>query len=173
LFVLLGLFAGGFFVSLGLAGRFFLTGFFTTKFFAPFRFATRFFAAIFMTAFRFAARQLDAAQRAAKGLDFALVIVLLVLGEFNEFQDFFHLFECVLEGFDDMADFVRGFADGGEVGRKILFPAWFVGRRTLGARRFNGPLFGGLLHRRRFGQVFLRDRCGWFVTNGRRRRGTD
>jgi hypothetical protein len=116
---------------------------------------TRLFTPGFRPPLLFAARQLDTAQGAAEGLDFALVIVLLVFGELYEFQDLFHLFERVFEGFDDMTDFVRRFGDRGKVWRKILFPARFVSRRTLGERRFHGPLFGSPLRRRRFGRVFL------------------
>jgi hypothetical protein len=118
--------------------------------------AAGFFTPEFRTPFGFTTRQLDAAQGTAEGLDFTLVVVLLVLGEFDEFEDFFHLLQRMFEGFDDLADFVGGFTDGG----KILFLARPVGRRTFKAGLFNGrPFHGGLFNRWRFRRFFLR--CGW------------
>jgi len=35
--------------------------------------------------------------------------VLLVFGKFDEFKNFFHLFESLFKRFDDMPDFVCGF----------------------------------------------------------------
>jgi hypothetical protein len=157
-------FAGGFFVAFGLARGFFMPGFRP-----PFRFAARFFAPVFRAPLRLTARELNSAQRAAERLDFALVVVLLVFGELDEFQNFFHLFERLFEGFNDMADFVCGFGHG----RKILLMARFIGRWPFRASRVNGPLLGSLLYGRRFGRVFLGCRCGWFVRGGYRGRGMD
>jgi len=72
------------------------------------------------------------------------------------------LFESLFERFDDMADFVCGFGNGG----KVLLLARLIGRRPFRARRMNGPFRGSLLQGRRFGKVFLGCRCGWFVRGG-------
>lgn len=156
-----GLFRMGFFVFLRLAG-----GFFAAMFLVPFLRAAGFFAPEFVTPFRLATGQLDAAQGAAERLDFALVVVFLMLGQFDEFQDLFHLLKRLLEGFHDMADFIGGFANGG----KVLFLAGPVEGRPFVTRRFDRrPFPGRRFDRRRFREFFLRRRFKRFVCGGRRR----
>ena len=174
LFVLSGLFGLGLlairlFVPFGLAGWFFLAWLFAAEFFASLRFTAWFFAPVIRAAFLFAARQLDTAQGAAERFDFALVVVLLMLGKFDKFEDFFHLLESVFERFYDMADFARGFGDGG----KVLFLARFIGGRAFDARRRrNGPFLGNLLlYSRRLRKVFrgCGGGCSSFFRSGFRR----
>jgi hypothetical protein len=160
-------FATGLFVSFGLARRFFLAGLLT-----PFRFAAGCVAPGFLAPVRFTAGELDAAQGAAERFDFALVVVLLMFSQIDEFEDFFHLLQRMLEGFHNVADFVGGFGHDG----KVLFALWSLGRAMDGIS-FNGrplhgrPLNGSLLGGGRFGHIFLRCGCGWFVGGGCRRRG--
>jgi len=56
----------------------------------------------------FAARRLDAAERAAKFLDLALVGELLALGDFDEFQHFVEMINHLLERLGNL----RGVLDG-------------------------------------------------------------
>lgn len=165
-FFVLGLFAAGFFrvrlfVFLRLTGRFF-----AAMFLVPFLWAAGFFAPEFVTPFRLAAGQLDAAQGAAERIDFALVVEFLMLGQFDEFQDLFHLLKRLLEGFHDVADFIGGFANGG----KVLFLAGPVDGRAFVTRRFDRrPFPGRRLGWWRFRKIFLRRRFERFVRGGCRR----
>jgi len=152
-------FASGFFVPFSrLACRFPGPGFFTPKFLAAGCVAA--FAFGLLTTW-----QLDAAKGAAERFDFALVVVLLMFGQFDQFEDFFHLLQRLFEGFHDVADFVGGFADGGQ----ILFGLRPLGRAMNGIA-FSGPFYGWLLRGGRFGKVFLWRGCGWFVGDGCGRR---
>ena len=55
---------------------------------------------------------LQPAQGTAQGFNFALVGVLLSLGQFHELEHFVHLLLNAPERFDNARDFVNGLADG-------------------------------------------------------------
>ena len=75
----------------------------------------------FMTLRRFvafgpAAPRLKLAQGAQQRLDLAFVRELLAFGMLDQFQNFFHLLQCLFQRFDDLHHFVDGLADGGTIG---------------------------------------------------------
>jgi hypothetical protein len=74
-------------------------------------------------------RLLDAPERAAKLIQFALIGGLLALGLFDEPQHVFHLFERFFQRADNPAHFFGGLTNGGNVGRTK------IGRLLSGPRR--------------------------------------
>lgn len=114
------------------------------------------------------ARWLDAAQRAAQFLDFALVGELLALGNFDEFENFVELINRVLERLGNLGGVRDGLADGRGFRRtKIrrldprfrtlrLGPALFV-------PRFGAALAFRLGRRGNFGHGFSRCFRGGFT----------
>lgn len=70
-------------------------------------------------------------KRALQGFDLARVVDLLALGQFQRFEDFFHLFENALEVIDDMRDLLDGLADAGGFGSRFLDLATLMAFRTL------------------------------------------
>lgn len=52
------------------------------------------------------------AKRATKGFDLTFIRQLLALGEFDQFQNFFHLIHGTLECLNDLHHFVNRLADG-------------------------------------------------------------
>ena len=51
------------------------------------------------------------AQGPPKGLDLAFIGILLAFGQFERFENFFHIVEGLLELVDDMVDLIDGLAD--------------------------------------------------------------
>ncbi len=68
-----------------------------------------------------AVRLMDFAQRLAQRLDFAFVSEFLALGQFDEFEDFFHLVECLFQRLDNSGHFFNRLADGGGRGFDFSF----------------------------------------------------
>ena len=129
---------------------------------------------------RFAARRLDAAERAAKFVNLALVGELLALGDLDEFQHFIELVNHLLERLGNLGGVRDGLADGRDFGgaeisgldprfrahrfRAAVRPA-FAGKFTLrlalrpGFRR--GEIFSGRFHHRLFPRLgFVRGKVG-------------
>jgi len=59
-----------------------------------------------------AAGLVNTAQGAPEGIDLALITQFLPLGQFNQFQDFFHLRQRLSQRFDNVSHFTDGMADG-------------------------------------------------------------
>ena len=57
-------------------------------------------------------RWLKFVQGAAQRFDLAFVGDFLALGDLDQFQYLFHLFQRLLQGLDDLSDFFNGLADG-------------------------------------------------------------
>ena len=89
--------------------------FLALAFLALFMLAGWFFTGIFGTSFtrRLVARRLDTAQGAAEIFNLAFVIKLLLLRQFHEFQDVFHLFERFFKRFHNTAHIIHGPCQGG------------------------------------------------------------
>jgi len=86
---------------------------------------------------QFAARRLDAAKRAAKFINLALVGQFLALGDLDQFKHFVEMIDHLLERLGDFRGVRNGLADGRGFGRtKIggLDP-------RLWAQRFGAALF--------------------------------
>lgn len=134
-----------FFVFFFLVGWLFVPGFFVTAgFFAP-----RLLRASFP--FRFVAGDLDAAKGAAEVFNFTFVVQLLVFGEFDEFQDMFHLLEGFFKGRHNCSRFLGGFGNGRNFSFRRSF--WPANRGPLHVRRLGGRRLNG---RRCLGWLFLR-----------------
>jgi hypothetical protein len=61
----------------------------------------------------FASWLLDFAQRLAQRLDFAFVSEFLAFGQFDEFEHFLHLVECLFQRLNNLCHFFNRLADGG------------------------------------------------------------
>lgn len=59
-----------------------------------------------------AAGMMDAPQGAPERINLALIAELLPFGQFDQFQDFFHLRQRLPQCFDDVSHFADGVADG-------------------------------------------------------------
>jgi len=57
-------------------------------------------------------RRLDFPQRPAQRFDFPLVAGFLALGFLGQPQNLFHLLQSLFQRFDNLPDFLDGFADG-------------------------------------------------------------
>ena len=79
------------------------------------------------------ARTVDPAEGALQILDFALVINLLALGQFQSFQDVVHFFERVFQVGDDLIDLLDGPGDGRDLGARLALGQGFGLRFPLGS----------------------------------------
>ena len=120
-------------------------------------------------AFKAVATRLKLAQGAQQRFDLAFVGELLAFGEFDKFQNFFHLIKRLFQRFDDLHHFVDGLADGGTIrpGHAWRVRHW---RFKPGARRLRT---GRLRTHRMLGQSNWRfsgrrhGRCGRLHRGGR------
>jgi len=62
---------------------------------------------------------IDIAQGAPERVNFPFIAQFLALGEFHEFQNFFHLIHCTFERLDHLHHFVNRLADGGTMMRRF------------------------------------------------------
>jgi hypothetical protein len=108
----------------------------------------RFFAARAALRLRLVARRLDAAERAAEFVNFALVGNFLALGQLDEFENFIQLVNRVLQRFGNFGGVRDGLADGGNVGGAKI--SGFDPR--LRARRLRAA-FGTLVALRKFARA--------------------
>jgi len=123
---------------------------------------------------------LKLAQGAEQRFDLAFVGELLAFGEFDQFQNFFHLLQRLFQRFDDLHHFVDGLADGGTIrpghawrvrhgrfkpGARRQRTGWLRTHRMLG--QFNGRF--SMRRHGRCGRLHGGGRFGWHrrFSNGR------